>query len=230
MLNACGEIPTKPIPAESNRTHLDLTIMWTATPDADYWKAHPKKTKDHEIAAWANITNSKYSLIHATKPKYVNDYYRMCLIGHEIIHITDDKPRENYSYHDDDLRNVCAVYLPLNLRYFDMEKQYRLLMPQVTLDMSFEDILGLSSAEITEPERKQRWVEWLEIAAKEEYRMDELWSDTTECIGCKHLNEIWCDLAGLPCTVNPILSFQHALIGMACMGAGREPISGENHG
>ncbi|WP_157190004.1 hypothetical protein [Leptospira kirschneri] len=50
----------------------------------------------------------------------------------------------------------------------------------------------------------------------------EVWSNAEGCEGCVHLDlaEAWCNLQGLPCAVNPILSFQHAIPGMACMGAG----------
>jgi hypothetical protein len=48
------------------------------------------------------------------------------------------------------------------------------------------------------------------------------WWLSHECHGCKHRNGAWCGIRGLPCTVNPILTFRHGLIGMACMGAGRD--------
>ena len=35
------------------------------------------------------------------------------------------------------------------------------------------------------------------------------------CYDCKHRNGAWCDLQGLPCTVNLILSFRRGLIGIS---------------
>lgn len=90
---------------------------------------------------------------------------------------------------------------------------------------SFEKILGKNNAEYSEEERKQRWNKWKELAIKNgDPDLVESWEDQSACESCIHLNknESWCNLQGLPCTVNPILSFRMGMIGMACMGAGKQ--------
>lgn len=94
---------------------------------------------------------------------------------------------------------------------------------KVKLKMSFVDILGENDERYGESERKKRWEEWKALAENNgDIELVRFWSDSSSCIGCVHLNESWCDLQGLPCTVNPVLSFNHALPGMACMGVGKE--------
>ena len=51
----------------------------------------------------------------------------------------------------------------------------------------------------------------------------EYWQDAEACDGCIHISGDWCRLQELPCTVNPILTMRHGMIGMACMGAGKKP-------
>lgn len=92
----------------------------------------------------------------------------------------------------------------------------------VTLDMSFEDLLGSKASEMPEPQRIARWEEWKSIAGRRDKHCLEVWTDTSECQGCKHLRGDWCSLMGLPATVNPILSFREAMPGFACMGFGYE--------
>jgi hypothetical protein len=99
-------------------------------------------------------------------------------------------------------------------------------MKKVTLKSSFEEILGKTAEEYPEEVRKQRWEEWKACARKKKDGQDTIdsWSDQTACVGCIHLNkeQSWCNAMGLPCTVNPILSFQMGMVGMACMGTGYE--------
>jgi hypothetical protein len=97
---------------------------------------------------------------------------------------------------------------------------------KVTLKSSFEEILGKDHSQFTEDIRKERWKQWQEIALKKKDGKDvvESWLDTSACRDCLHLDkkESWCRLMGLPCTVNPILSFRMGMAGMACMGTGYE--------
>jgi hypothetical protein len=93
-----------------------------------------------------------------------------------------------------------------------------------SLNASFENILGKTAAMFSEKDRRHRWAAWLRTARQSGERgrqMARFWV-SHECHGCKHRNGAWCDLQGLPCTVNPILTFKHGMIGMACMGAGSE--------
>jgi hypothetical protein len=99
-------------------------------------------------------------------------------------------------------------------------------MSLVTLKSSFEEILGKDANQFTEDVRKERWQQWQQIALKKRDGKDvvDSWTDCSACEGCIHLikKEAWCNLMGLPCTVNPILSFRMGMVGLACMGTGRE--------
>lgn len=46
-----------------------------------------------------------------------------------------------------------------------------------------------------------------------------------ECLSCIHCDEGWCLLANFPTGFNPYLSFRTGHPGLACMGAGFEPLS-----
>lgn len=96
-----------------------------------------------------------------------------------------------------------------------------------TLNSSFEDILGKKSSVFNEQQRRDRWAAWLRVArrtAPDGKETARYWL-SHECHGCIHRKGGWCDLQGLPCTVNPYLTFKHGMIGMACMGAGREEVA-----
>jgi hypothetical protein len=96
----------------------------------------------------------------------------------------------------------------------------------VTLRSTFEELFGHNSTEKTEEERKANWAEWKRIAiAHGDKDQVDGWSDISGCYHddrkCIHLShDGWCDLAGLPCTVNPYLSFNYGMVGMACIGCG----------
>lgn len=102
------------------------------------------------------------------------------------------------------------------------QEQMRLVLPDVYLDISFTDLLGINCYEITVKERRARWAEWLKLAKIDGKDGHKYWCDKSECFGCKHLRGSWCELQELPCTVNPYLTIKHGMIDMACMGAGRE--------
>jgi hypothetical protein len=100
---------------------------------------------------------------------------------------------------------------------------------KIDLHSSFEMIFGKNAQEYTEDERKHRWEQWKAISLKEENGKEVVgaWMDIGACQGCDHLrHKAWCNLYGLPCTVNPVLSFHSGMIGMACMGTGH---TGEDH-
>jgi hypothetical protein len=82
---------------------------------------------------------------------------------------------------------------------------------------------------MTPEERKKRWEVWKATALQQgKKKMVELWDSCEGCEGCKHLQCAWCDLQGLPCSVNPILTFRYGMIGIACMGAGYEAATLQN--
>lgn len=103
-----------------------------------------------------------------------------------------------------------------------MKKQMRFFLPEVTLEISFEDLLGINCREITEKDRRERWAKWLRLARADKQGGAKYWCDKEACFGCKSLRGSWCELQELPCTVNPVLTFKTGMIGMACMGAGRD--------
>ena len=101
----------------------------------------------------------------------------------------------------------------------ELRKQYPVPYKELTLYHSFEQILGKSGKDYTEEQRKFRWKKVMTLGSKS---TKDFWTDTSGCYGCVHLDakQSWCNLQGLPCTTNPILSFQYGTLGMACMGAG----------
>lgn len=92
------------------------------------------------------------------------------------------------------------------------------------LNASFPQILGQNDSAFTEGVRRQRWAAWLRVARRSGSRGREMarYWQSHECNGCKHRKGAWCSLAGLPCTVNPFLTFGTGMIGFACMGTGYE--------
>lgn len=70
----------------------------------------------------------------------------------------------------------------------------------------------------------ENWLNWLDIVKKKDMLMYEVWSDLEVCFNCKHLNKkhVWCKLQNIPATINPILTLRCGMVGMACMGGGRE--------
>lgn len=93
--------------------------------------------------------------------------------------------------------------------------------PKVTLKISWTDLLGTKATDMPDALRRQRWEQWLALSS--DYGR-EYWTDTEGCEGCKHLDGNWCKLQELPATVNPLLTIHGGMIGMACMGAGYEPV------
>ena len=91
----------------------------------------------------------------------------------------------------------------------------------VTLKMSFEDMFGKKGSDMPEQLRKQRWQEWKNLPNHNQAIL-ESWEPCEPCYDCKHKIDDWCDLSGLPCSVNPMLSFRTGMIGLACMGMGFE--------
>lgn len=92
----------------------------------------------------------------------------------------------------------------------------------VTLESSWMQILGNKRGDMTDSTRRERWEQWKKIAVKNGAAdFVEYWGDTLECLGCAHLDNDWCNLSQLPCTVNPILTYRNNIMGMACMGFGR---------
>lgn len=68
------------------------------------------------------------------------------------------------------------------------------------------------------------WVSWLAIVKRKDKLMHEVWSSLECCFDCKHINKknVWCKLVNIPATINPYLTRRTGMVGMACMGVGKE--------
>lgn len=89
---------------------------------------------------------------------------------------------------------------------------------------SWYDLFGVNRSAMTDKHRRTRWEKWKRIARVEGNEdVVDRWSDHGECGDCIHKDGDWCVLSGLPVTINPILTMDHGMIGMACMGAGYTP-------
>jgi hypothetical protein len=89
----------------------------------------------------------------------------------------------------------------------------------------------LFSKEIPAEERRSRWEIWKQMALKAgDQEMVDYWMDAEGCAGCLNQEKDWCQLQGLPCSINSILTFRLGMIGMACMGAGYDDGGKDNLG
>lgn len=101
-------------------------------------------------------------------------------------------------------------------------------LPAVALNSRWHEILGDKKRSMSDDVRRQRWEKWKSLgrrAGKRGKEMVKYWSEENvdeTCYGCKHRDGDWCKLQELPCNVNPVLTFNEGIIGMACCGAGYE--------
>lgn len=100
-----------------------------------------------------------------------------------------------------------------------LREQYPVPFEEICLYNSFSQILGKKPEDYSEEERKQRWSKIMSLNSN----MKRHWSNTSGCHGCIYLNskQAWCNLQGLPSNVNPVLTYNSGMIGLACFGAGR---------
>lgn len=103
-------------------------------------------------------------------------------------------------------------------------KIYPLPFEQISKLSSFEQILGRKISDYTEDERKARWEKAMSFPGGKKAK--DYYSNLCECVDCRHFQNGWCAYASLPCGVNPVLTFQHGMVGMACQGLGHELIDG----
>lgn len=102
-------------------------------------------------------------------------------------------------------------------------------MLPITLTIRWHELFGEKPADIDPDLRRKRWEEWKALGLKADAqarRMVKYWSvDHIEesCGGCAHRDKDWCNSFGLPCNVNPTLTFYDNILSMACGGAGYEP-------
>ena len=100
----------------------------------------------------------------------------------------------------------------------------------IMLETTFEELFADSNESV----RRRNWVTWKRIAKGYGCAEDvDRWEKPEPCESCAHTVEDWigaegavrdwCSLIGLPCSVNPVLSFRHGIPGLACCGTRLEP-------
>ncbi|RPE05528.1 hypothetical protein EGT74_24400 [Chitinophaga lutea] len=96
----------------------------------------------------------------------------------------------------------------------------------VKRETSWAELLGVNREAMSDKERRARWEEWKAMARKAgDSEVVDYWAKDNideSCAGCVHRDKDWCKLAELPCNINPVLTLQSGMIGMACMGAGKQ--------
>jgi hypothetical protein len=89
-------------------------------------------------------------------------------------------------------------------------------MVSVTLKISWHDLF---SKDMPEEIRKERWQTWKKLAIKNgDKDLVGYWTDISACYKCDQRKKDWCNLQGLPVTINPYLTMDYGILGMACMG------------
>lgn len=86
--------------------------------------------------------------------------------------------------------------------------------------MTWKELFGTGT--MPADQRRANWTAFLATADQE---VREYWDDAEGCEDCIHHERgefNWCRRQQLPCSTNPYLTFRHGMIGMACMGAGKE--------
>jgi phospholipid N-methyltransferase len=139
------------------------------------------------------------------------------------------------SFHKDDWKGTVITTEIVTIDYTQRNKSHTPWIRQEIketkeeLQLSWSDLFGENPDDFTPAERRKRWDDWKRKAIEAgDNDVVEYWSNKEACTGCRHLEpDGWCSSFGLPCTVNPILTIKEGIIGMACMGTGREEIKNE---
>lgn len=88
-------------------------------------------------------------------------------------------------------------------------------MEQVTLDIRWPELFGEQPSDMDARIRRERWEEWKRLGSENV----EMWSTPDgPCLNCPYRDNDWCTAISLPCTINPILTFQFGMLGLACGG------------
>lgn len=98
------------------------------------------------------------------------------------------------------------------------KKKYPLPFDELCVVSTFEQILGKKRSDYSDEERKLRWEKVMSLDLSGEAR--EEWEYSGDCTGCKQLDNGWCKHMGLPCGINPVLTFRLGMPGLACQGMG----------
>jgi hypothetical protein len=91
----------------------------------------------------------------------------------------------------------------------------------VALTSTWAELFPAGAADGT---HRARWAVWLRLARRKDREQAVMWARGHECHNCAHRRGGWCVQIGLPCTVNPILTVRHGMIGMACIWPQRFPM------
>lgn len=95
----------------------------------------------------------------------------------------------------------------------------------VEVSMTWRELFGNPegfSGEI----KRDRWEEWKRLTIETENGLEKVnyWETFDEiCSKCENRIDDWCNFVQIPCTANPILTFNENIIGLACMGVGYIP-------
>ncbi len=102
-------------------------------------------------------------------------------------------------------------------------------IPLVQSQTTYIDLFGRSLRETTPEERRQRWNEYVQLNESAARACDPADARTLRAVveahqdcehrDCRHFQDGWCSLQGLPAGFNPVMR----TTGMACMGMGYEP-------
>jgi hypothetical protein len=95
--------------------------------------------------------------------------------------------------------------------------------------VTWAEILGEKGSSLTPEQRLENWTKFFSTHPAD---MADYWNGSEGCEGCAHLcvnvrngfKAPWCVLQELPASFNPILTTRMSMVGMACMGAGKEPV------
>jgi hypothetical protein len=97
-----------------------------------------------------------------------------------------------------------------------------LKLKDVTLRISWVDLLGAKREHMDDQVRRDRWEEWKKLSNETgNAEMTDVWTQPNECCAtCPSSDGDWCTLEQLPCNVSPFWTFSGNGPGLACNGAG----------
>ena len=91
-------------------------------------------------------------------------------------------------------------------------------LKRVKAESTWWELFGRKEDEISRALRRKRWEKWKSLNIEKDKKLVSRWTKTTKCKGCEFISEDWCILQGLPCTVDPRITFSTGKVGMACRG------------
>jgi hypothetical protein len=95
----------------------------------------------------------------------------------------------------------------------------------VEVSLSWRELFG-NNESLPGETKRHRWEEWKQLTRDTENGIEivKYWETFDEiCSKCESRIDDWCTFVQLPCTANPILTFNENIVGLACMGVGYIP-------